>query len=360
MNTAFKNLNSRRRRQSGMTLIEIMVALLLGLILTGGAIEIFLSNKSTYRLESELSRMQETGRFIVDIVSKEIRMAGYMGCASRGNIETNVIADEKPPEDVTTDNSILGYEGGSGSWTPSFPASITPAMNDIDGVNSRDVISNTDVVMVQRADSCGASVSGNWQTTNANVQIHHPNQCGFSQQQVLMVTNCRTADVFAIVNNPTTGGGLQTLTHSNSANTGNFLSENYGPDSQIHIFRSNLFFIAPGESGMPALYMAQWDPTNASGFNILELADGVQDMQIRYGVDNAGGDEYADDYVTANNVTDWSEVRSVRADFLLQSIDNLTTEPRDFTFNGQNANTGNDRRLRMAFSTTISIRNRLQ
>ena len=354
------SMYDKRQKQSGMTLIEIMVALLLGLILTGGAIEIFLSNKATYRLESELSRMQETGRFIVDIVSKELRMAGYMGCASRGSIETNVIADEKPPEDATTDKAILGYEGGSGNWTPSLPGSITPAMNDIDGVNSRDVISGTDVVMVQRADSCGASISGNWQTTNANVQVHHPNQCGFSQDQVLMVTNCRTADVFAIVNNPSTSGGLQTLTHSNSANTGNFLSENYGPDSQIHIFRSNVFFIAPGESGMPAMYMAKWDPTNPGGFDILEMADGVQDMQILYGVDNAGGDEYADNYVPANNVTDWSEVRSARVNFLLQSEDNITSEPRDFTFNGQNANTGNDRRLRMAFSTTVTLRNRLQ
>ncbi len=233
-------------------------------------------------------------------------------------------------------------------------------MNDIDGDTSRDVMSGTDVVMVQRADSCGASISGNWDTDNANVQVHHPNRCGFSKNQVLMVTDCRTADVFGTVNNPSTSGGLQTLTHSTSANTGNFLSENYGPDSQIHIFIANIFFIAPGESGRPALHLAQWEPFNPSGFNTLELADGVQDFQLRYGVDDAGGDEYADNYVTANNVTDWSEVRSVRADFLLQSIDNLTSEPRDFTFNGQNANPGNDRRLRMAFSTTISIRNRLQ
>ncbi len=101
------SMYSNRQNQSGMTLIEVMVALLLGLILTGGAIEIFISNKATYRLENELSRMQETGRFIVDAVAKEIRMAGYLGCASRGNIETNVMADEKPPEDVKQDTSIL-------------------------------------------------------------------------------------------------------------------------------------------------------------------------------------------------------------------------------------------------------------
>lgn len=361
------NILIKTSKQSGVSLIEIMIALIIGMILTAGAIQIFISSKATYRLESALSRMQETGRFIVDTMAKEIRMAGYNGCSSRGTIETNTIADNPPPASINADDALLGYQAtGTNTWSPSLPSSMTVAMYDIGGDATKDLVSGTDVVLIQRADSCGASVSGNWDVTNANVQVSYPNGCGFAQNQVVMVTDCSTADVFALGNNPSGSGNLQTLNHSTNNNTGNFLGKNYGPESQIFVYRSNIFFIAPDDNGEPAFYLASWAPSDsnttitAADYDILELADGVQDMQILYGVDNAGGDDYADNYLTADAVTDWNQVRSVRVNLLLQSADRITEEPRSFTFNGAEANTSNDRRLRMLFSDTITLRNRLQ
>ncbi len=350
-----------RSCQSGLSLIEVMVALAIGLVLTAGAIHILISNKATYRLESELSRMQETGRFIVDTIGKEIRMAGYTGCSSRGNIAINTISENPPPFSPEGENAILGHEAsGTATWSPAVPANIETAINDIDGDASKDILGNTDFVIVQRADECGATVD-EIDVTNANIKVNYPNTCDFQQDQTVIVTNCRNADIFSITNvTSNESSGRQTLAHGSSGNTDNKLSQTYGPDSQAFIFLSNIFFIAPGETGEPALYMAMWNPVDPDDYTILELADGVADMQILYGVDNAGGDESADDYITADNVTDWSDVRSARVNLLLQSEDNLTSESRSFTFNGADANAGNDRRLRMAFSTTVTLRNRLQ
>lgn len=352
MNTSIDN------KQSGMSLIEVMVSVLIGLILTGGAIHIFISNNATYRLESELSRMQEGGRFIIDKMAKELRMAGYFGCSSRSNVNTNVISNNPPPLSATED-AIQGYEASGGSWSPTIPTDLMTAMTDIDGDTSRDLIVGTDVVVIQRASECGASVQ-EVDVMNANIKVRRPNTCGFQQDQTVIVSNCRNADVFSITNVQQSQSNRETLAHSNSGNSTNKLSQAYGPDAQAYVFHSNIFFLAPGDDGRPALHMAIWNPVNANDFDVLELAGGVQNLQILYGVDNAGGDEYADAYLTANNVTDWDEVRSVRFNVLLQSADNMTIEPRSFTFNGVNANTSNDRRLRMAFSSTVSIRNRLQ
>jgi type IV pilus assembly protein PilW len=66
--------------QTGMTLIEIMIALLIGAFLIGGVLEIFINSKQTYRMQEGLSRLQENGRFALEFLAKDIRMVGYWGC----------------------------------------------------------------------------------------------------------------------------------------------------------------------------------------------------------------------------------------------------------------------------------------
>ena len=308
-----KYLNNQK--QQGFSLIEVMIALVIGMVLLGGAVNIFISNNSVYRLESELSRMQESGRFLIDIMSKEIRMAGYNGCSSRGNVVPNVMANNPPPLAINNDNAVLGYNGSGGAWTPAIPALVSIPMYDIDGVPTKDLVTNTDVLNIQRTDECGAYLTGNWQVTNANIQVSAPNSCGFSQNMAVIVTDCANADVFQIVNTPNNSGPTATLTHSNSGNTGNFMATNYGPDAHISVPRSNSFFIAVNDDGENSLYMAEWsstdndDTVNIADFSVYELSDGVQDMQILYGEDTGGGNEYADTYVDASAVTDWSNIR---------------------------------------------------
>ena len=57
--------------------MEILVALAIGLLLTAGVIQIFVANKQSYRLQENLSRMQEDGRFAISQLSSILRMTGY-------------------------------------------------------------------------------------------------------------------------------------------------------------------------------------------------------------------------------------------------------------------------------------------
>ncbi len=66
--------------QAGLSLIEIMIALLIGAFLIGGVLQIFIGSKQTYRMQQALSRLQENGRFAMDFLAKDIRMAGYREC----------------------------------------------------------------------------------------------------------------------------------------------------------------------------------------------------------------------------------------------------------------------------------------
>jgi type IV pilus assembly protein PilW len=79
-NTPKPSSASPYRHQYGMTLIEIMIALLIGAFLIGGVLEIFINSKQTYRMQDGLSRLQENGRFALDFIGQDIRMTSYWGC----------------------------------------------------------------------------------------------------------------------------------------------------------------------------------------------------------------------------------------------------------------------------------------
>ena len=78
---------SPSRHQVGLTLIEIMIALLIGVFLLGGIIQIFIGSKQTYRMQENLSRLQENGRFAMYSLDHDIRMTGYWGCHSGTNTD---------------------------------------------------------------------------------------------------------------------------------------------------------------------------------------------------------------------------------------------------------------------------------
>lgn len=69
--------------QAGFSLVELMLAMALGLFLLAGLIQICASVKTTYRLQTALARIQENGRFTVHFLNQNIRLAGYAGCQNK-------------------------------------------------------------------------------------------------------------------------------------------------------------------------------------------------------------------------------------------------------------------------------------
>lgn len=98
-----------RRRQLGMTLIEIMIALLIGAFLMGGVLQIFVSSRQTNRMQESLSRLQENGRFAMEFISKDIRRAGYWGCLSPSTPDTDIAG--------TNDDTVNGDSIDDGTDT---------------------------------------------------------------------------------------------------------------------------------------------------------------------------------------------------------------------------------------------------
>ena len=78
-------------RQKGMTLIELMISLLLGTFLIGGFLQVFVNARQTHIVQEELSKLQDSGRFAIEILAKTIRLADYRDIACFGLRLSNIV-----------------------------------------------------------------------------------------------------------------------------------------------------------------------------------------------------------------------------------------------------------------------------
>ena len=304
-------------RQRGLTIVEILVALLVSLILIAGVIQIFVGTRQTYRFQDALARVQENGRFAVETISRDVRLAGFVGCTTLISVTPNPV----PPlaVDYTRDTYISGIP----------PAGLGQAPG-------------TDVVTLRMLEPGTMRLSadmlnpGDVLTVPINLQ-------GLAPGDVVGVADCNNVDLFTV--NAVAGGGPVTITPND------VLRVAYVIGAELTRYREVTYYVAPGASGAPALWRRD-DGVDA------ELIDGVEDLWMRYGED-LDNDGAPDAYVAAAAVADWSRVRSVRFSLLLASAeDNVTGGPQTVNFRGA-ALVPADNRYRQVLTSTVGLRNRL-
>ncbi|MGH8148337.1 MAG: PilW family protein, partial [Rhodanobacteraceae bacterium] len=85
MNTLHANrrsLSLARRHATGFTLVELMVAMVLGLIVIAGVTSVFLSGQQSFRTNGALADVQDSSRIAFELMARDIRQAGLTGCNS--------------------------------------------------------------------------------------------------------------------------------------------------------------------------------------------------------------------------------------------------------------------------------------
>ena len=319
-----------RSHQKGLTLVELMISMVIGLLLLGGISQIYMSSRQTYRMQDNLSRIQENARFAMGVLTQEIRMAGYQGCPNMGKTAPAVSGSGVS---LSVNTSLMGYEVGS-SWAPTF-SSVMPDPQD---VAIDDVIEGTSVLSVIHGQSCGAYLLAKMADEGTDISIDAANSCGFKDDDLLMVSDCAKAEIFSA----TIDGG--TITHGG-------LENSYDQNAQVIALSANEYYIKLNNRGNPALYRRD----NQGGSPEKQLSEGVYDMQLRYGEKDitTGNTSYLD----ADSIGNWHRVTSVRITLDIRSNDdNLAPTDSTYTFNGASTT---DHRLRRSFTTTVNIRNRV-
>jgi type IV pilus assembly protein PilW len=327
------------RKARGFTLAEFMVAMTISLIVLAALSSIYVSSGQSFRANDNFARIQENSRIAFDLMSRDLRQTGYSGCIGSStqltnvlNSSTNLIWDYTRP--------IYGYESTSSGWNLTLDPTISgpaPIIGE-----------NHDILVVHSLDDGGGVVTAQASATDP---LTITGQSGISVGDVLMTSDCSTTVVFQ-ASSVTTSGASDIIAHAAATgSTPGNSTTNLGftfKNKELRRVSTKSYYIGTGANNIPALFVRRSNETTSQ-----ELVEGVDGMSITYGLDSDAN--YAtDNYQTADNVTDWTKVMSVKITLTAISPENYIATATQ----SNAAGTATDRRQRQQMTMTISLRNR--
>lgn len=360
------------RHNRGFSLIELMIAMVLGLMLSAGIFTVFNGNKQSSDLNSAMADMQENARFALNQLSADIRMAGYQGCKNISSGSTTILANNAPTTNLENSAAIGSVVGSSATdWIPAPPIQIARLGN---------VVPNTHALTLQFGSSATFPLSDNvgGSVPNRTASIPVDGSAGISSEpfniqtgEFAIISNCTGSDLFQV----TAVGNDGSVAHANGVNSSNSLTYDYLADRNTKFmrFNSNIYYI--GDTGsvsadgtmVTGLYQQKL-PYENDNPPVLMIS-GVENMRIVFGA-RTGTNALS---FLAPDSADLRprDIESVRVGLLMVSEDPILAQEdeRTYTIAGQaivaaagaTAAAGThprDRRYRQAFNTTVKIRNR--
>jgi type IV pilus assembly protein PilW len=369
------------RSAAGFSLVELMVALTLSLILVAGALSILYSTKLTSAENERVARIQEAGRTAFELMMQDARAAGYMGC-------THPYTDTSTSPSTSNVNSgltsgtlmwnflqpVYGFEATGGAWSPVLDAAI-PASSPTPATGS-DIL----VLRTARPGTPTFRTNAIFGST-ADIPVDRdPNSALLAPGTTAIISDCNNAAVFAVTGfGP--AGSTATISHAGggagpAVNANDFLvpqSHSFAIGSIVQPVQTVVYYIASCQAPLDGVICKAVTPPAlwqiVGGSTPQELIQGVEAMQLRYGVDSTNNPNMlADQYLTADAVQAgnwWGNVVSVNLAVLVRSVDEYGTEKDKKVYQllggagagGANFGPFNDRRNRSVFTTTITLRN---
>ncbi len=336
--------------QRGFSLVEMMIAMTIGLMITAGLVTIF-ANTSNSQAEMRRSSQQiENGRYAMDVLSQDFQVTGYFG--SYRKITAPAVAPD--PCSVTLSDlqasinlPIQAYQAPSLTADPTLPASCAaylPAGNLANG---------SDVVVIRRADTQYLQVNlappAAYLAANPTVLAPQVAPAG----QTYIQTNPSSADIY-FGNGSTPGctsradgvtGPLVVLRRLQYPTSTDMCDGTASPAGYIRQYHVHIYFVAPcavptvgaicdstADGGKPIPTLKRLELTAIAGvttFKTTNISEGVEFLKLAYGIDDTPntvntdtgliGDGSPDRYSLAPSLADMSNIVTARIDMLVRN-----------------------------------------
>ncbi|MCB1877921.1 MAG: PilW family protein [Chromatiales bacterium] len=354
-----------RVKQQGLSLVELMVAAAVGLVVLAGLTQVFFSSKKTSNTANALARMQENGRAALELLARDIRMAGFQGCADLATIPITINARVAPTTNLYVD-ALRGFEVGADAWDPS-PGAYLEALEDATGSFGVPKV-GSDLLVIQRASEVGVELVSNMAQEETSIHING-NPTNIGQDDLVIISDCNNADLFSVTNVVNhNNDSTATLSHGSDGNLSPELSKPYQAGSaEVLRFVANAYFIADtgrnNDRGQDIFGLFR--STNGQ---VEELIEGVEHLQIQYGEELPNGNRR---YVSADDADlDMGRVKAVRLAILVNSVESVRSQPDDGSYAlldltvqpvgtvDAEATHAKDGLLRSTFVSTVMLRNR--
>ncbi len=378
------------RRAEGFTLLEMMVAVVLGLLLTAGIITLFSGTSNTNRIQDGLARLQENGRYAMTRIDSDLRMLSGQYCSnfsgrSQGTPNGPQIPPRAPwtyaatlalPDTAALNYSVAaavsprlfvqGYECSSGTCSPAVPSGggMVPDVGTTDGKR----LKGTDVLTIRHltgtgwpvgavASNCasGTTITLDPQTGDDDPEGATPSLQKFNPNDVALFTDCQNPSLFPVsgyASNVLTLGSVLT----GGAGGGPYCAAAANRDTRVFNFTRDFVTVSyfvklvtdpnPDAAGrmIPVLVRRE------NGID-QELVQGVERLDFVYGVRGLTGAVTFMDAAAVSTSTDagggciappdgvapetgclWRSVRSVEAHALFDTVNNMPVSPSDQAF----------------------------
>lgn len=332
-------------KQAGLSLIELMISITLGLILMAGVVQMFVSSKSVFTTQQSMSRIQETGRLAIEFLSRDIRMAGFYGCFRPNIADPN----RRLQNNTLVINSLYG-NFGEAIRAYTAKGNLTAAERAY--LSGSEIQADTNVLVVRSAAPTPRIINATNTDTTLQVYSTHAkaNGCvdGLCENDAAVASDCFRARVFEVETLTPVGTNL-TIKHPDldDWNVASDITASYS-SGEVLPLNTTSYFIATGVGGAPSL----WQKLNQK--DAMEVLEGVEKVVYKFSTeDNAT-------YREAVSITDWSMVNSVRIFVVARSIENnAVPEPQPYVIDGVTTTpVSPDRYMRQVFTATVGLRSR--
>jgi type IV pilus assembly protein PilW len=286
---------NQRNIQAGVTLVELLVALVLGLFIIGGVISVYISTQQNFKTTENLSRLQEGARFAFEQMGREIREAGATPCGVKAvSSILRTGTSTTPPWWADWDNgTLVGYESQQ----------VSPGVAFGTSVNSR--VSTTDALLVMRLNMNDASLSTIRLHDTATKTITVDSATKFKDSEVVLACDNDSGVIFELFAATTSASATpQVMNYEASASDGNCTELlgwprpancNYttttkvlSPGGFVSKYDPALWYVGLGSNGTSrSLYRTALKLQSISGKTITvaeprEMVTDVHDLNIEY------------------------------------------------------------------------------
>jgi type IV pilus assembly protein PilW len=311
-----------RNSARGLTLVEIMVSMVIGLILVVGATTLYVNSRKSADVDDATARLQEVARYAMSVIESDTRMANYWGLIKDGASISN-----KPSQTGSNAAGLI-------TSTAALNCGATHAIDVEQAVTG----SNNSYPF---SGSCAAF--GGAAASSDTLTVRHAS-ASTSAPAVNKLHICSTRVAGEIMRNTACGGG------------------------ELHDLVVNSYYIgtqSTGSTTVPSLRRKSLGAAEGAaaatqpGFRDVEIIPGVEDMQVQFGWEpDVGGSAVR--YVNPGDaVLATGQVVSVRIWLLVraESADPSFADRRAYQYADRASFTPNDNFRRLLVSRTIFIRN---
>lgn len=367
-------------RPHGVSLVEILLALVIGLVVIGAVARVFLASRASYAMQTELARLQEGVRVAQQVLVDDIRGAGHLGCLGYGD-RSNLVSNLSPHsadlqlDDFRPELGVQGWEAdasgpgqvvqlATGAPTGSASGHWQSGTGDEPGGLSS--MRGSDILRIWRVGNVVALTEAPASDNVVSVTVQRDND--FQRDDLVLLTDCSAGYWVRACNVQNVGSGGDAATRlSFPSSCGNLPPGQAGRrlrwPAEAGKPVSHIYYIGKlggASTATPTLYRRTLNTSTGAMTHGQPLIEGVESMQVLYGMDSTGN-RAVDAYLPADQVADWRQVVSVRIALLFAGdATDADSASGDGSFDllGTTIQVPNDGRPRYVSTMTIALRNR--